>query len=391
MAQPFPNVLPGDLITADQMNQILQALSSLDVRVSNLEGSSVSANAVIISGLIPPSGSLKIGDQLTVLGSNFAFSTGALRVYIDDTRVDSFLQGTSDTQIVFNIPLTLSAPQSGRSATLTVSNATSTAQRTLLLQSALVLTGTLDVINQGVTPATITAGQAATFAYRLHSRFNMDATVAVSASVSIPAWQSNVQLLDANQNPLSSGQVLLRAGQDANIFVRISPIPPGTNGTQFSVTVNVTAANVTQSSGANVQTVGSQATQPDTTISLSYLSSQTQPPNSGNISASQIQIPSGTSAQISFNATFSVAGQYTITATLSGGATNWTVGPKASTTPSPYTISQNDLQNPQGIATKTLDFVLQRQNGATSGQVQFTIQRQGAAQSYQLQMPLIAL
>lgn len=398
MAQLFPNVLPGDLITADEMNRILQALNSLNDRVTALEGSSIGGSSVAITDLIPPSGTVKVGDPLTVIGRNFGFSVGSQRVYIDDLRIDAFNPGSSDTQLIFNIPLSIiNVPQQGRPATLTVSNANSSAQRTLLLQSALVLTGSVDVIPQGVTPATIVAGQPVTFAFSLRSRANMDAKYALNATVNVataqPTWQANLQILDANQVALPSGQIPVPAGQSVSFFVRISPVPPGTDGTPFSVQVDAGAGGITGSSGAVSQTVGSTADQPDTTIkSFGFSSAQIKPtPASGTVTASQIQLATGASAKISLDVTFSVQGNYVLTPSLLAGATNWQVQNLASTTPNPFPVSSADLSNPQGLAPKTLDFTVVRQAGATSGQIEFKIQRQGAAQTRKFTMTLTTI
>ena len=223
----FTPVKPGELITAHYFNLVL---SSFDSRISALESSAASATGVIISALIPPSGTVKVGDVLQVIGSNFGFSTGADRVYIDDVPVNAFNPGSSDTQLIFNIPSSITnVPPQGRPATLTVSNQTSTAQRTLTLLPALVLTGAIDVVPQGVTPATITAGQNATFAFILRSRANLDATCSLTATVNVganqAAWQSNLQITDLTGK--TSGQILVPTGQTVPFSVGIDPIPPG--------------------------------------------------------------------------------------------------------------------------------------------------------------------
>ena len=383
----FTPVKPGDLIAANYFNQVLL---SFDSRISALESSATSATGVIISALIPPSGTVTVGNVLQVIGSNFGFSTGVDRVYIDDVPVNAFNAGSSDTQLNFNIPNSIiNVPAQGRPATLTVSNQTSTAQRTLTLLPALVLTGAIDVVLQGVTPATITAGQNATFAFILRSRANLDATCSLNATVNVAAWQSNLQIMDASNNILPSGQILVPAGQTAAFSVGINPIPPGTDGTPFSITVNLVAGTITGTSGPTAtQTVGSAATQPDPTISLNYSSSQVQPSSAGTVTASQIALSSGGSAKISLNATFSIAGSYNLTLSPASG---WQPALLPSTTPSPYPITQQQLANPQGLASVTLDFTVQRQNAASSGQIQFTVQRQGASQSRTFTMALVAL
>ena len=152
-----------------------------------------------------------------------------------------------------------------------------------------------------MTPATITAGQNVPFAFLLRSRANLDATCALSAVVSVPAnqaaWQNNLQIMDASGNVLPASQLLVPAGQNVPFSVGIDPVPAGTNGTQFSITVDLTAGTIVGTSGPTpTQTVGSAASQPDTTISLNYSSSQVQPAGGGTVTASQIQLASGGSA-----------------------------------------------------------------------------------------------
>ena len=393
MAPIFPNVLPGDLITAFDMNRVLQALSSLDDRVTRLEGSVISGAGVAITDLDPPSGTIKVGDPLTVIGRNFGISTGASRVYIDDLRIDSFLQAT-DTQLVFPIPFSIvDVPPQGRSATLTVSNATSSAQRTLSLKPALTLGGSALVVSTGIAPPTITAGQPATFSFLLSSRATMDAKFALKATISVVAnqdiWQNNLQILDQHQSVVT--QLPVAAGQSVPFSVRISPVPPGTDGTAFSLKVDAGADGVTGTSGQIQQTVGTTADQPDNTIkAFAFSSSQVSPANAGSANASEIKLASGGAAKITLAAVFSVQGNYALTPSQIGGASGWQVQPLASTTPSPFPVSAGDLNNPQGQASKTLDFVVTRPNGATSGQIEFKIQRQGQTLSRKFMMTLTA-
>ncbi len=394
MAQLFPDVLPGDLITADEMNQILHAINSLNDRVSALEGSVIGGSGVVITDMIPPSGTVTVGDQMTVFGRNFGFSVGSHRVYVDDLRVTAFKAGSSDTQLIFDIPLSIvDVPPEGRSAMLTVSNASSSAQRTLLLKSALVLTGSVDVISKGVTPTTIAAGQPATFSFSLRSRANLDARFAINATISVAAnqseWQNNVQILDSSQAVLANKQIDVPAGQEVAFSVRIGPVPAGTDGVPFTLRVEAVAGNVTGSSGDIMQTVGQVADQPDNTITLNFSSSRVQ--GTGAVTATEIRLSSGSSAKVSLNATFTVVGSYDLTPSLLGGATNWQAQPLLSTTPNPFPITQQDLSNPQGISAQTLDFVVTPQAGATSGQIEFKVQRQGSTKSRKFTMTLTAL
>jgi hypothetical protein len=352
---------------------------------------------VVITGLIPASGTLQVGDVLVVTGQNFGYLTGALRVFIDDVQITAFNNGTDDSQLVFNVPITITnVPPQGRPATLKVSNAGSSAQRTLTLLPSASLAGHLSINFQSVSPSTIAAGQPATFAFVLTSFANLDATFALTAAISLvpasssaAAWQSNLQLLDSNQNALPSNQITVPASQTVPMFVRIAPVPSGTDNTQFTLTLRALAAGLPlASSGPISQTVGVAASQPDTTIeNFNYLSSKIRS-GTGSITAAGIQLSVGGAATVTLAADFTVAGSYGITTTLSGGASNWTINPLSSTTPNPYPITPQQLSNPQQIAPEKLDFNVEPLTGATGGQVVFQLQRQGITQSATFSMPL---
>jgi hypothetical protein len=106
MALTFPPVQSGDIIASSLMNQILQALSSLDTRVSKLEGATTGATGAPHIQSISPLSGVHVGDLLTVTGTNL-WAAGMNVAFIDLngtlTRVTQFTT-QSDSQLVFNIP-----------------------------------------------------------------------------------------------------------------------------------------------------------------------------------------------------------------------------------------------------------------------------------------------
>ena len=214
----------------------------------------------VITELIPASGRVKVGDALTVVGTNFGFSAGSLRVYVDGVRVADFKPGSSDTRLVFDIPLSIDVPPQGKSAILTVSNGSASVQRILLLQPAVVPTGSVEVIALRGSPAVIQPGQQFTFPFSMRSHANMVATIALTAWVNVDSrqeeWQQGLQILDSNNRPMAAPQITVAAGQSILFSVRIN-VPSGTTaGTQFSVQVNASPGGITGSSAAVPETVG---------------------------------------------------------------------------------------------------------------------------------------
>jgi len=402
MATSLSHVRPGDLITADLMNTLIDKLNDLEAAVdSGLGGGTTSPHTVVISGLIPVSGTIRVGDFLQVLGQNFDFSIGAQHVYIDDTLITAFDgPNCSDMRLVFRVPLTFNkVPSTGQTALLTVSNATSTAQRTLTLQSAMVLAGGIDVNPQGVQPATIVPSAAATFQYQLVSQANLDATYNLTAAITTAQnqadWQSRVRILDSDQTT-EVQSVQLAPNQQKTIFVRLTQVPPATNGVAFGVTLNVQAAtgNAGGTSGLQGFTVGTPADQPDTTITLNVPSIEVGQ-GTGSATPTAVTIGANGISNLSYPATFTLAGTYNVDVSFGNGATNWDVAfiaPVAAPLQlhASLTILSSDLANPQGVAPKNITFTLRRNVGATAGTLQLKLTRQGethfAAKTLQLQL-----
>jgi hypothetical protein len=93
-------VRPGDLITADLMNQVLADLADLNVRVALLEGAT---SGPMILGRIP-SGDVTALGKLTVLGTGFDPDPARNTVLLDTVAINSFLADSSATQLAFQIP-----------------------------------------------------------------------------------------------------------------------------------------------------------------------------------------------------------------------------------------------------------------------------------------------
>lgn len=363
-------VQPGDLITADQINAMIDALNALQAQA----GSSSTPNQVVISDLIPPSGTVQVGHELQVLGQNFRFEAGGLSVYIDDFRVNA-LTSASDTKLVFNIPSNITPPVTqDRPVLLTVNNGFTSAQRTLVLQPAISLSGGVDIILQGTTPTTPVPG-VFVLSFSLRSRASIDTTFTIDPVVSVPAWQPSVQVLDQSQAVVSSRQIQLSIHEEKQFFVRVT-IPPGTTSTPFNVTVTATSGSVGDNNAQSF-IVGNAAPQPDPAIKTLGSPTGQVFGGAGSVTNSQISLAPGASAAVHLSASFTLPVAYTITMPLTGGATNWEVLNVPATTPSPLTISSGEISAGGGTAPKTLDFSVKPLSGATNGKVEFTVQRPG--------------
>lgn len=380
MTKIADHVTPGQLIKSDLINLILDTLSSIDDRLSGLEGGTSSTGAAVITG-ISPSGPIQVGQTLTVSGLNFGFSIGAQQVFIDTVQVNAFQAGSSDQQLVFVIPASISdVPAQGRSATLSISNGIAPpAKHSIFLLPAFTLTGGVDVNYVGAITGTITPGQPATFQFTIKSRTNLNATYTihpvVTANANAAAFNSNLQVLNESQAVITDGNIQLFAGQQKTFFVSINPVPLGSTGT-FDLAVNASAGTVSGGSGPQTLTVGQAAPQPDTTITLNFSGAVFLPANGGSATASQLNVSSGAQAKVTLQAVFTVAGTYDITAVVTNG-TNWSAGLFAQSTSTPIVITAGDLNNNAHAANRLLDFLIAPSvNASASGKVEFRVKNQ---------------
>lgn len=380
MTKIADHVAPGQLIVSSLMNLILDKINSIDDRVTALEGGSSSSGAAVITGILP-SGPIQVGQALTVSGQNFGFSIGAQQVFIDTVQVNAFQAGSSDQQLDFVIPASISdVPAQGRSATLSISNGIAPpAKKTIFLLPAFVLTGGVDVNYVGPITGVITPNQAATFQFSIKSRASLDAIYAIQPVVTGPAnasaFNSNLQVLDDTQAVIASKSIQLFAGQQKTFFVSINPVPVGSTGS-FDLAVNASAGTVSGGSGSQTLTVGQAAPQPDTTITLNFSNAVFLPANNGSATQTQIQLKASAQGKITLQATFTVAGTYDVTAVVTSGS-NWSAQLFAQTTVTPVVIGAADLNNANHVANRLLDFlVAPAANASASGKVEFRVKNQ---------------
>ncbi|MBW8809263.1 MAG: hypothetical protein JF591_10620, partial [Lysobacter sp.] len=130
MAAIQDKVRPGDVISSDLLNRIIGLLNEHDTL---LAGSGPSGN--LITGFDPAS-EQNVGKNLIVLG-DFDFPIGSNNLSIDGIPIApaSFLLGSSASQLVFNIPISIVVPPSGsKSVVVRVVNSKGTGERNFLLK-----------------------------------------------------------------------------------------------------------------------------------------------------------------------------------------------------------------------------------------------------------------
>ncbi len=375
----FNPVKPGDLITAGYFNQILGAF---DNRISALEASiGVNSGAMVITGL-SPAGALHMGDLVTVLGQNFGLPSQVV-VTVGGVAVSgsSFLPGSGNNSLTFQIPPVPGIPPLGQTVLLTVSNPTSAAPPFpfLLLPYAISIpTGQLLMSMTGApSVGSITAGNSYVFVFTITSSTSLADTYALSANLDGPSKAAGWTV--ATVKPDGSGamnQVPIPQGQNVVTKVGVQvTIPTVADVASAQVTLTVTSltnpTGLTGNSNTTV-TVGS-APPPPNTIPMSNLVASANLPGATTNGTSSITLPHGAaSAVVAVQGLFPNIDKYLYTGpTFDAGG--WVanvvkpvVNPFPTTTANqPITIQMQITTVPAGPTSTTVHFQVQSTTDAT--------------------------
>lgn len=258
---------------------------------------------VAINGVVP-AGSLRIGDQIEILGRNFGFSQGAHAVYFNSTRATRFRDGCSDTRLVLIIPRIPGVVEPDTPVTLTVSNLTSAAtwpEPLLIGPMPVIIEGNVSLTFQGISPTTPTAGESLTLHYRLESQASATVSVDLSVDLSAEGWPEP-EWRSASGAPLEPTGIVLPSGADMTFDVHISQIPASAEGETFTVVLSAMAEGIPgDQDGPREFVVGQAAPQPDPTITaLAFNNAQP----SGAVSGGVITVTPGSSVTVQMRAEF---------------------------------------------------------------------------------------
>jgi len=323
MSIDIDHVQRGELITALLINELIDELGKLDVRVTMLEQAGSTSGAVEIDTISPQP--VRAEDNLTILGKNFGVSVGATRVHFNGVPPKNLLQGSNDTALICPVPDLPGLVEEGTSVELTVANARSAATTTITVQPVLQQqVGDASIVFSGVSPDPTVPGQTADFQFTLHSDALLLAKMTITPTLLSAAgtpldWPKS--LLDAAFNPLQSNQITINPQDTKPFYVRVA-IPTGTLDTPFVLKADGLGGGLTASSGGQNLMVGNTAT-PDSAIP--DLAPKTI--TNGQISGSTITVPAGVVAELDLEAHFTVApATYNVQVTPAaptGGQAGW--------------------------------------------------------------------
>lgn len=386
---PFQNVQPGDLITSAMMNNLFDQFDALEARVEALESGlgsppSTSIGAVVITNVTPQP--VQSSKALTITGQNFGFSSGGNAVLFNGVPALDYRAGSSDTMLVVGVPDIPGLPASGGSVTLVVSNALTNATRSITVVPApQQQEGNVDVIFDGSNPDPITAGTTNDFQFHLSSRATLPADVTVTATLGGQSWTTSI--LDAGQNPSSGSFSLSGTGATQTFYVRVT-IPSATNGTPFTLTVDVDGVDIGNTTGELDYSVG-QFADPDTTFTLAADAAAGSV--SGNTVTASAAAALGTAVSVAGN--FTLAGTYDCSVSLvPPSAPGWTVNLAAPGPPDhKLSVQASDIKGSPAVAPETIQFrVKPAAAGTAAAQLRLAVQREGETKQRTLTLDLNA-
>jgi hypothetical protein len=342
-------VLPGDLITADFMNLLVDVCTDLQQRVDTLEHPSTGGGTLRIDNVLP-TGTRRIGDAIHIIGSGFRSTSGTV-VTIDAVGVTALPGVDPDRELVVTIPNVQGVTSAGRNVTLLVTNSNGTDTRDFIVFPAAVNLPEGQIFTSLSTPPSppgglLLAGQSYTFIYTVQVIVNTNEDFLLEPAVNL-GW--NATIVDASDNPIDPTIRFPEASPPAGTtqFVRVRvAIPAGVaNGTAAQLRLSVSSTRnpngMRRTSQGDLVTVNAAPPPPmDVAISLSAavrtLPSQRSPTTTGGV----IRIGDSNdfyrvtfSAQIRANTTYNVvlAGPASAnwSASLSAAAvtTQTTIGP----------------------------------------------------------------
>jgi hypothetical protein len=140
---PIEHVRPGDVITSEFINQLLDRIEAMDQRLIRLETEPSASDQIRIENFEPPL-QVEAGQVLTLLGKNFAYPPKGNIIKIDSFIVpqDNIRSDSTSAQLKFIVPRDLKVPEAGRNYNIRVeTNSRGATQRGYRLLPALDVIG----------------------------------------------------------------------------------------------------------------------------------------------------------------------------------------------------------------------------------------------------------
>jgi hypothetical protein len=348
MAQLIKKAQPGDVITAEDWNLVVDAVNQL---LQAGQGSGIAIAATLPPGTI--NDPFRIGQIVQVSGSNFGFSIGQTKVTFEEAGTvratvfrSQMLVGSFDERLLFMMPSIPGITNSGLNMTMKVNNGIAEDHRGVFVMPVVIeVAGDIFVTSRAdVTPNPdpnpVQVGVAALFRYRLQTGTNMPATFALSADIpnppagTPPGYVSSIEFRDETNHVITSKQIEMGKNEVRNITVRLPEIPSAFTAQTFSLKVTALSGAVVGTDQRSI-TVGQAVPPTDPNIEANQSSfslinmgtgnAESPNPQSGILDGTTIKLKVGFRGVVNFSTRFTKAGTYEITILPKQGTTlaNW--------------------------------------------------------------------
>ena len=401
MAQLLIHAQPGQVITAEDWNLVVDAVNEL---LQAGQTAAIQIAAMLPIGTIEQP--INVGTMVQITGQGFGFSIGQSKITFvaplqggtETVTVfrASMLEGSSDTRLLFLMPPIPNLPQIGAPVTMHVSNGVAEDHRSVYVAPVIItLTGDVFVnfradINPNPNPNPVVQNAPAVFNYKLESGINMPAVFDLSADIVNattaipPGLISSIEFRDEGSNLISNKQVELGKNEVRNIIVRIPQIPVSFASQTFTLKVTASCGSVTNTDARTV-TVGTPSVPPDPKIEVQQtgfvvldVQSGNVDPNGGALSSSSIKLRAGKQGIVAFNVKLTQNGTYDVTFQARQGTTLNSWSPQLINTQATIQVPTNNDQT-----SRLMQIGLSPTAGASAtGSVVFRIKRQGAAAEF---------
>lgn len=405
MAQLLNKAQPGDVITAEDWNLVVDAINEL---LQSGQTSGIKVAALLPAGTAADP--IRIGLLTQITGQNFGFAIGLTKVIFEQLgsqvtvlRSD-MLSGSSDERLLFIMPPIPGITADGVASTMRVNNGVASDTRSVVVKPVVIeLLGDAFVTFRGDTspnpnPNPILPGQPASFAFRLQTATNLPATFDLvaevpSASVAVPAgFVDSIEFRDQANQLIASKRIDLGKSETRNITVRIPQIPTAFNNQKFTLRVKATSGGVVGTDQREFP-VGTPVVETDPAIEVLQTSHTVFDITSGTVDSntangrleggSSILLRAGKVMHIPFNVSLKQAATYTVTIQPKPGTvlTGWTlqlintpavINAPAGDPPRVLTFSVNPTAG--AIANGFLIFKIKRSGVATEWSKEFSVQ-----------------
>lgn len=382
-------VQPGDLISAELMNEVLAAISDLQLRVGHLESIGTTAQTLRIlriDGALP----IRVGNRVTAVGEDFSVPASRNSVSVNATSVTPVDNASTTTALVFDMP-DPGIGQGGRQVTLHLTNAIGqTASFNFQLEPALSAPrGDLSVsyITAPTGGATLSEGSY-DFVYRLIANVDQNASVLISATASSTGWATS--LIDPLGVTDFTRPITLPRSQGTHFerdFV-LRVVAPSAGASAFAVTAReISGGSGVQPAPIQVLSlaIGQRIPGPESRLAVSFLSTSSNVDFDGGTAVFRRATLGRVDLDLEFSGLGTAAGASTVftpTFSLQSRDTNaWQLGLQTGT--------QVSISGPAGNAATGLRIT--PPNAASTADLQLTVAGQptgGAALGVTYRIPL---